>query len=71
MTMLLILLAGLQVTEWGVISENSFSGRPGSQLEDRAPVLYFHGDPCTVTVRVTIPGMGYITSACRSPTRAE
>lgn len=77
MITLLIVLAGLQVTEWGVISESSFSGNPGdhelasqpveNQLEDRAPVLYFHGDPCTVTVRVNIPGMGYITSALPEP----
>lgn len=70
MITLLILLAGLQIHEWGVITQNplSFCGAVPeadfleNELEDRAPVVYFHGDPCTVTVKINFPGMGYATS---------
>lgn len=69
-TTLLILLAGLQVHEWGVITQTplAFGGaipelQPWeNEFEDKAPVIYFHGDPCTVTVRINFPGMGYATS---------
>ena len=71
MITLLILLAGLQVHEWGVITQNplTFSGTSSEsepwgeeEYEDKAPVVYFHGDPCTVTVRINFPSMGYATN---------
>lgn len=70
MIALLVLLAGLTVHEWGVIAQNplSFSGAVTEsepweeEFEDKAPVVYFHGDPCTVTVRVNFPSMGYATT---------
>ncbi len=74
MITLLVLLAGLQVHEWGVITQTPLAlggaisespqelQLPDYEFEDKAPVIYFHGDPCTVTVRVSFPGMGYATS---------
>ena len=35
---------------------------PEYEFEDKAPVIYFHGDPCTVTIRINFPEMGYATS---------
>jgi hypothetical protein len=69
MLTLLILIAGLQVHEWGVLTQNplSFTGAmPGEnpipdELTDKAPVVYFHGDPCTISLRITFPEMGYAT----------
>ncbi len=70
MITLLILLAGLQVHEWGIITQDPmvFTGNVPvfepwqDELEDKAPVLYFHGDPCTVTLRVSFPSMGFATT---------
>ena len=76
MITLLILLAGLQVHEWGVITQTpiTLSGAVhefepieitepfDNELEDKAPVIYFHGDPCTIKVRVNFPERGYTTS---------
>jgi len=74
MMTLLILISGLQVHEWGVILQNplSFTGThdpylqtielPESGLEDKAPVMYFHGDPCIIDLRITFPNMGYATA---------
>lgn len=73
MLALMVLLSSLQVHEWGVIVQEPLSmtgtasgipsgNGPGPELEDRAPVIYFHGDPCTVDVRVAFPAMGYATS---------
>lgn len=74
----IILIAGLQVHEWGVIQQNPIlTGVPIGEtpaieeleyeFEDKAPVVYFHGDPCTVTVRVTFPSMGYATRLLPEP----
>lgn len=70
MITLLILLAGLQVHEWGVITQDPLvlTGNVPvyepweGDLEDKAPVIYFHGDPCTVTLRVNFPSMGFATT---------
>ena len=74
MGVLLILLAGLQVHEWGVIVQNpvSFTATPVLSaipvedpvymFEDKAPVVYFHGDPCIIDMRISFPAMGYATS---------
>lgn len=79
MIALLILTASLQVHEWGVIVQNpvELTGyrteeQPAvevleNEFEDKAPVLYFHGDPCTVDVRITFPNMGYTTAALPEP----
>lgn len=79
MITLLILLAGLQVHEWGVITQTPLAlggaisespqelQLPDYEFEDKAPVIYFHGDPCTVTVRVSFPDMGYATSVLPEP----
>lgn len=75
MITLIILLAGLQVHEWGVITQAplSLSGaipemQPWeNELEDKAPVVYFHGDPCTVTVRISFPDMGHATEVLPAP----
>ncbi|MCD4708829.1 MAG: hypothetical protein K8S62_13935 [Candidatus Sabulitectum sp.] len=75
MITLIILVAGLQVHEWGVITQTplSLSGaipeiQPWeNELEDKAPVVYFHGDPCTVTVRISFPGMGYASEVLPAP----
>jgi hypothetical protein len=69
MLALLILLAGLQVHEWGVVTTapDFLSGAVPAveplenSLDDKAPVVYFHGDPCSVTLRINFPGMGYAT----------
>lgn len=69
MLALLILLGSLQVHEWGVVTQNPLSliggvpcdiSDPG-MFEDKAPVVYFHGDPCTINLRITFPDMGYAT----------
>lgn len=74
MGLLLILLAGLQVHEWGVIVQNPtyltatpepvgiITDAPINEMEDRAPVVYFHGDPCTIDMLITFPSMGYATA---------
>ena len=78
MLLAIILFAGLQVHEWGVIQSNpvltgSPSGdvpaivEPEYELEDKAPVIYFHGDPCRVSVRVAFPNMGYATRMLPEP----
>ncbi len=79
MLALLILTAGLQVHEWGVITQDPIAltgfradNQPGvevpvNELEDRAPVLYFHGDPCTIDLRITFPNMGYATELLPEP----
>jgi len=73
---LLILLAGLQVHEWGVvtaapgvlsgavhsISDTTVVDPWENTLEDKAPVVYFHGDPCSVSIKIHFPEMGYATS---------
>jgi hypothetical protein len=79
MLALAVLLAGLQVHEWGMISGSPMllagSSEPllapthPDELVDRAPVLYFHGDPCTVDVKVTFHCMGYATSVVPAPSR--
>ncbi len=75
MITLLILFAGLQVHEWGVITQSP-SMITGAipemveleySLEDKAPVLYFHGDPCNISVRITFPTMGYATTVLPEP----
>ncbi len=81
MITLLILLAGLQVHEWGVVTTagDVLSGAVQNisdvttveplenTLEDKAPVIYFHGDSCSVTVRIFFPEMGYATSVLPEP----
>lgn len=78
MLLALVLSAGLQVHEWGVIQQNPVltgapyaetpaAEAPVSELEDRAPVVYFHGDPCVVSMRITFPNMGYATEAIPEP----
>ncbi len=77
MITLLILLAGLQVHEWGVIMSSpasSITSVTPSELEeitttdfpygleDKAPVMYFHGDTCSVNIRVSLPDRGYLTT---------
>ncbi|PIE53598.1 hypothetical protein CSA37_00065 [Candidatus Fermentibacteria bacterium] len=78
MVLLLMLTAALQVHEWGIITSNElFTASPlstaGEQtepvFEDKAPVLYFHGDPCTVNVRVSFPNMGWATAALPEPSQ--
>jgi hypothetical protein len=75
MTALLLLLsAGLSVHEWGVVSNRdtgfSMASSPVDMqewpLEAKAPVLYFHGDPCTACVRVTSVG-GTMTAVLPEP----
>jgi hypothetical protein len=72
MLLTVILLAGLQVHEWGVIQRTPvLTGTPSSDIpviempeyefEEKAPVMYFHGDPCTVSIQLTFPNMGYAT----------
>jgi hypothetical protein len=70
----LLFTAWLRIHEWGVVtvagggtgflSSPAGSAEPG--LEDKAPVVYFHGDPCVVTLRVTVPG-GMVTAALPAP----
>lgn len=81
MITLLVLLAGLQVHEWGVvtatpdvlsgavlnISDTTAVEPLENSLEDRAPVVYFHGDPCSVTVRISFSEMGYTTAVLPEP----
>lgn len=79
MNTLIILVAGLQVHEWGVILQNplSLTGTPDPyvqmvdpsayELEDKAPVVYFHGDPCVIDLRITFPDMGYATAVVPEP----
>ncbi|HOP26142.1 MAG TPA: hypothetical protein PLM22_03090 [Candidatus Sabulitectum sp.] len=78
MLALMIILSSLQVHEWGVIVQNPLyltgeaAGEvpvngPEPELEDRAPVIYFHGDPCAVDIRVAFPAMGYATSVIPQP----
>ena len=77
MITLLILLADLQVHEWGVIMSSpasSITSVTPSELEeitstdfpygleDKAPVMYFHGDTCSVKIRVSLPHRGYLTT---------
>ena len=71
MITLLILLAGLQVHEWGVVTQDpltltgsvpEYAPWQEGSLEDKAPVIYFHGDPCTLTLRVSFPSMGFATT---------
>jgi hypothetical protein len=70
----LLLTAGLRIHEWGVVTlsgggTGSVSCPEGSVepgLEDKAPVVYFHGDPCTIALRVTVPG-GSVTAAAPAP----
>jgi len=72
--LLLLLAAGLSVHEWGVVSYRdtgfSMSSSPVDiqewPLEAKAPVLYFHGDPCTAVVRVTSAG-GMMTAVLPEP----
>ncbi len=72
--LLLFLAAGLSLHEWGVVSHRdtgfSMASSPVDMqewpLEAKAPVLYFHGDPCTATVRVTSVG-GTITAVLPEP----
>jgi hypothetical protein len=78
---LLILLAGLQVHEWGVVTTTPDAMAGGVQnnssstavepwestLEDKAPVVYFHGEPCSVTVKIHFPEMGYATGVLPEP----
>ncbi|MCK5842529.1 MAG: hypothetical protein KAH31_10200 [Candidatus Sabulitectum sp.] len=75
MITLLILLAGLQVHEWGVITNTPLAlggavpelQLPDSELEDRAPVIFFHGDPCNVTIKIGFPYMGHATTILPDP----
>ncbi|MFO7626276.1 MAG: hypothetical protein R6V62_03335 [Candidatus Fermentibacteraceae bacterium] len=72
--LLLLLAAGLSVHEWGVVSYRntgfSMASSPVDMqdwpLEAKAPVLYFHGDPCTASVRVTSAG-GTMTAVLPEP----
>lgn len=75
MTALLLLLsAGLSVHEWGVVAYRntgfSMASSPAEMqdwpLEAKAPVLYFHGDPCAATVRATSIG-GTMTAVLPEP----
>ena len=83
MITLLILLAGLQVHEWGVIMNSPNSTLTAvtpsevpeitsidlpSDLEDKAPVMYFHGDECSVNIRISFPDGGYATTVLPEPT---
>ncbi len=69
-----ILMAGLSVHEWGVVlvseGQTGFVSAPEAGItrvfDVKAPVLYFHGDPCTVNVRVTVPS-GLVTLALPEP----
>ncbi len=79
MLLAIILFAGLQVHEWGVIQSTPIlTGSPSSEntpaieepmyeYDDKAPVVYFHGDPCRVTVRVAFPNLGYATRILPEP----
>lgn len=75
MITLLILLAGLQVHEWGVITNTPLAlggavpelQLPDFELEDKAPVIFFHGDPCNVTIKISFPGMGHPTTILPDP----
>lgn len=70
----LLLAAGLSVHEWGVVAcrDTGFSmvSSPGGvhdlELEDKAPVLHFHGEPCTADVRVNSAG-GIVTAVLPEP----
>lgn len=70
----LLLAAGLSLHEWGVVSYRdtgfSMASSPVDMqewpLEAKAPVIYFHGDPCTATVRVTSVG-GTMTAVLPQP----
>lgn len=72
--LLLVLASGLSVHEWGVVSHRdtgfSMASMPADiqewPLEAKAPVLYFHGDPCTASVRVASVG-GLITAVLPEP----
>lgn len=73
-TLPLVLCAALSVHEWGVVAGRdagfSMASSPSDpqewQFEEKAPVLYFHGDPCTATVRVTSAG-GIMTAVLPEP----
>ncbi|MCD6589237.1 MAG: hypothetical protein J7K88_11885 [Candidatus Fermentibacteraceae bacterium] len=81
MLTLMLLIAGLQVHEWGVVTTapDVVSGAVPTDseiitaeplqdpLDDRAPVVYFHGDPCSVTVRISFSDMGYTTAVLPEP----
>lgn len=70
----LLLAAALSLHEWGVVSHRgtgfSMASSPVDMqewpLEAKAPVLYFHGDPCTAAVRVTSAG-GTVTAVLPEP----
>ncbi|MCK7506566.1 MAG: hypothetical protein MZV70_22570 [Desulfobacterales bacterium] len=72
--LLLLLAASLSLHEWGVVSYRdtgfSMASSPVDMqewtLEDKAPVLYFHGDPCRASVRVTSAG-GTMTAVLPEP----